>query len=100
MNRKVSHITKDLIRIEEKRKAMTDLKIQQIDVVKKMIRISKYPKPKRSSTVFRRAFKLYAFGVQILLLQEQIKMISWQPIFPQDGLPIVGEEIKIKGTNH
>lgn len=98
MKRKVSDITKDLIKREEKHNAIKVLINQQLNLVKKMLRIMKYPKPKKASTELRRAFKLYVHGIQIVVIQQQIKMISWQPIFPEGGLPIIGEEIIIPKT--
>ncbi len=99
MNRKVSDITKGLIQLEEKRKVIHNLIQQQIDLIKRMRRILNYPEPKRDSTKIKRMVKIFYYGFEILALQNQIKMISWQPIFPQGGLPIVGEELTIK-TNH
>ena len=93
MSRKVSDITKDLIKLEEKRQAILNLLQQQIDLVKKIRRTLNYPKPKRDSTTFKRIIKMHSYYFTILALQNQIKMISWQPIFPQGGLPIVGEMI-------
>ena len=92
MKHKVSDITKGLIQLEEKWKAMNDLRQKQIYLNKKITRIAKYPTPKRPTTIFFRTFRMYSYAMEIVILQQQIKMISWQPIFPKGGLPIVGGE--------
>ena len=92
MKRKASEITKDLINLEEKRKAVKDLSIEQMVLIKKAIRICKYPTPKRPFTLLKRCGKVMVIASYIKSLQLQKQIIVSQPIRKGDSLPIIRME--------
>ena len=100
MNRKVSDITKGLIQLEEKRKIINGLRSELLECVRQATLIASKGSSKYPKVTMKRIFRVVGWAMKAKSIMHQIDMVKAQPIFPQGGLPIVGEEIIIKGTNH
>lgn len=92
----------------DKLNKINELKQQQLKLMEKSIKIATLPTPKRPSTSIKRAFRVLALAWECKMIQEQIKLITWQPIPPPNlekgGIIIEGkahgkEEIIINHKN-
>ena len=66
----------------DKLKKIGELKQQQLKLIEKSVKIMTLPEGKRPSTAIKRAFRVVALAWECRMIQEQIKMITWQPIPP------------------
>jgi hypothetical protein len=75
----------------EKTKKIEELRQQQLKIMDKMFKISSLPPGKRESTSIKRTFKVLSLAVTCGMLEQQIKIISSQPLpksFKDGGVKI------------
>ena len=95
MKRKVSNITKDLIALEEKRNALIDLRLQLLECSEQACKIALRGSSKYPAVTLKRMFRVLGWAMKANMIKKHIDIVNAQPIFPQGGLPIVGEELII-----
>lgn len=84
---------------ESKLNAIAKIKQEQLKLLKKAIKILMLPQGKKPSTTIKRSIRLVEILIRLRILQEQIKLIIYQPIKPnfnKGGVIIGGKAHKKK----
>jgi len=81
--------------IKAKSDAILELKLEQLNCVKQALKIANKGSSKYHKVNMNRVFRIMGWAVKARMIQDQIRMIAAQPIFPSGGLPIVGDKITI-----
>jgi len=81
-----------------KKEAIDELTKMQIELSMKALRIIKYPKPKRLSTDWKRAFRIVALTFQIKAMANEKLIVSSIPSHKLGGIEY-GEEMILNSDN-
>ena len=79
-----------LINIESKLNKLTELKLEQLECAKQAMYIANKGSSKYPKVNMNRAFRIVGWAIKARQIQVYMRLVEAQPIFPSEGLPIVG----------